>query len=252
MRPLAAAFAILLAGCSEESGPAVTRTTPSPSQSPSPSPSGSPSASPSASPSSSATPSPSANPKAALEDPSKLNEKAPAEFKVKFDTSKGEFVVRVVREWAPNGADRFYNLAKHQYFDDIRFFRVVQKPKPFMAQFGIHGDPKLSAKWSNSSIQDDPVKKSNTRGFVTYAQTSRPNSRSTQLFINYGDNSFLDGQRFAPFGEVVEGMKVVDSFYAEYGEETTSKQGQIVARGNAFLAEKYPKLDYIKTARIVQ
>jgi len=224
---------------------------PSGSPKPSASPSASPSPSASASPSPSSTPKESPMPNEKLLDPAKCNETAPAEFQAKFDTSKGVVIIKVTRDWAPNGADRFFNLVKNGYFDGIRFFRVVQKPKPFMAQFGIHGDPKIAAKWSRNNIQDDPVKKSNTRGMITYAQTAAPNSRSTQLFINYGDNSFLDGQRFAPFGEVTEGMTVVDSFYSEYGEKTTQLQGQIVEQGNKFLEENFPKLDYIKTATIL-
>ena len=189
---------------------------------------------------------------AKLANPAQLNEKAPDKFKVKFDTSKGEFIVEVTREWAPNGADRFYNLVKNGFYDDCRFFRVLDD---FMAQFGINGTPKISLVWYNANIKDDPVKKSNTRGYITYAQSSAPDSRSTQLFINYKDNSFLDSQRFAPFGKVTKGMDVVDSLYKDYGEGAPSgkgpEQGRIIKEGNTYLNESFPKLDYIKTATIV-
>ena len=130
-----------------------------------------------------------------------------------FDTSVGPFVIEVTRAWAPNGADRFYNLVKYGYFDGARFFRVIPN---FMVQFGIHGDPKLNAVWSEANIADDPVTQSNKRGFVTFAKRNAPNSRSTQLFINFEDNAGLDGQGFAPFGQVVSGMEVVDKINAEH------------------------------------
>ncbi len=136
-----------------------------------------------------------------LSDPASLNEKAPAVYKAKFDTSKGSFVIEVHRDWAPNGADRFYNLVKNGFFNDARFFRVIEG---FMVQFGINGDPKISAVWRDANIQDDPVKQSNARGMMTFA-TAGPNTRTTQVFINFGDNAGLDGQGFAPFGKVVVG-----------------------------------------------
>ena len=186
-----------------------------------------------------------------LLDPSKASEKAPAVFKAKFTTSKGDFVVEVHRDWAPNGADRFYNLVKMGFFDDTRFFRAIDG---FMVQFGISGDPAVAAKWSNSNIQDDPVKQSNKRGYVTYAQTGAPNSRSTQVFVNYGDNVNLDGQRFAPFGQVTSGMDVVDSLYKGYGEGAPQgrgpSQGLIQSQGNAYLDSKFEKLDRITKAVI--
>ena len=151
----------------------------------------------------------------ALRTPAKLKETAPATFRANFDTSVGPFVMEVTRAWAPNGADRFYNLVKYGYFDGARFFRVIPN---FMVQFGIHGDPKLNAVWSEANIPDDPVTQSNKRGFVTFAKRARPNSRSTQLFINFKDNAGLDGQGFAPFGQVVSGMEVVDKINAEHGE----------------------------------
>jgi peptidyl-prolyl cis-trans isomerase A (cyclophilin A) len=181
-----------------------------------------------------------------LTDPSKLTEKAPDTFKVKFDTTKGAITIEVTRSLAPNGADRFYNLVKAGYFKDIAFFRVIPG---FMAQFGMNGDPKLTAIWNHANIQDDPVKGSNTRGTITFAQTAMPNSRSAQFFINFGNNSRLDGQRFAPFGKVTEGMDVVDKINGEYGE--APNQGAIESQGNAYLKKSFPNLDYIKSATIL-
>jgi peptidyl-prolyl cis-trans isomerase A (cyclophilin A) len=187
-----------------------------------------------------------------LLDPSKATAKAPDVFKAKFTTTKGDFVVEVHRDWAPNGADRFYNLVKSGFFDDTRFFRAVEG---FMVQFGISGDPAVSSKWSNANISDDPVKQSNTRGFMTFAQTNAPNSRSTQVFVNYGDNHRLDGMRFAPFGQVVKGMDVVDSFNKAYGEGAPSgrgpNQGLIQSQGNAYLDKSFADLDGVKHAEIV-
>jgi peptidyl-prolyl cis-trans isomerase A (cyclophilin A) len=187
-----------------------------------------------------------------LSDPASLNEKAPAVYQAKFDTSKGAFVIEVHRDWAPNGADRFYNLVKNGFYNDVRFFRVLDG---FMAQFGINGNPSLSAVWRNANIKDDPVKQSNTRGTVTFA-TAGPNTRTTQVFINFGDNAGLDGQGFSPFGKVVSGMDVVDSLYGGYGEGAPNgagpDQGRVQSQGNAYLEKAYPKLDYVKTATIVQ
>jgi peptidyl-prolyl cis-trans isomerase A (cyclophilin A) len=188
-----------------------------------------------------------AAPSAALRTPAKLKDVAPATFRASFDTSVGVFVIEVTRAWAPKGADRFYNLVKYGYFDGNRFFRVVRN---FMVQFGINGDPKLNAVWSDADIIDDPVTQSNKRGFVTFAKTSAPNSRSTQIFINFKDNSFLDPQVFAPFGQVVTGMEVVDKLNGEYGEQPSQMQGQIQSGGNAYLAKAFPRLDYIKKASI--
>ncbi len=185
-----------------------------------------------------------------LANPAALNEQAPAVYKVKFDTSKGPFVVEVHRDWAPNGADRFYNLVKNGFFDNARFFRVVSG---FMVQFGINGDPKLSAVWREARIKDDPVKQSNKRGFITFA-TAGPNTRTTQVFINFADNDALDRQGFAPFGQVVSGMNVVDALYADYGEGAPGgrgpEQGRIQQEGNAYLTNEFAKLDYIKKATI--
>jgi peptidyl-prolyl cis-trans isomerase A (cyclophilin A) len=178
------------------------------------------------------------------------NKQAPAKFLAKFETSKGEFVIEVQRDWSPKGADRFYNLVKNGYFTDVRFFRVVTG---FVAQFGIHGDPKVSAAWRETNIPDDPVKESNKRGMVVFA-TAGPNTRTTQLFINFKDNARLDTMGFSPFGKVIQGMEVVDQLHAEYGEGAPRgrgpDQGRIQAEGNAYLMREFDKLDYIKKATI--
>src|SRR5262245_61280626 len=188
--------------------------------------------------------------KAKLRNPAQLNERAPDVYHAKFDTSKGSFVVEVHREWAPLGADRFYNLVKNGFYDDCRFFRVLDN---FMAQFGINGDPALSMVWRSANLKDDPVKGSNKRGFITFA-TGGPNTRTTQVFINYKDNSRLDSSGFAPFGEVVMGMDVVDMLYKDYGEGAPGgagpEQGRIQTEGNAYLVKSFPKLDYVKKATI--
>jgi len=188
----------------------------------------------------------------ALMNPSALKEQAPALYRVDFDTSKGPFVVEVHRDWAPIGADRFYNLVRNGFYDDARFFRVIEG---FMVQFGVNGDPRVSAVWREARIKDDPVRISNKRSFVTFA-TAGPNTRTTQVFINYGDNSNLDSQGFTPFGQVVSGMKVVDSLYSGYGEGAPRglgpDQGKVQAEGNAYLASKFGNLDYIKKATIAQ
>ena len=184
---------------------------------------------------------------AALRNPAALKETAPATFNVNFVTTAGSFVVQVTRAWAPKGADRFYNLVKHGYYNDSRFFRVVPN---FMVQFGINGDPKLQDVWREANIADDPVTQSNKRGFVTFAKRNMPNSRSTQVFINFRDNSPLDGQGFAPFGQVISGMDVVDKINAEYGEEPD--QGRIQFEGNAYLAKEFPRLTVMKSVTIAK
>jgi peptidyl-prolyl cis-trans isomerase A (cyclophilin A) len=185
-----------------------------------------------------------------LANPASLNERAPASYKARFDTSKGAFVVEVQRDWSPNGADRFYNLVKNGFYDGVRFFRVLDG---FMAQFGINGDPAVSAAWRPARIPDDPVKQSNTRGHITYAMGG-PNTRTTQVFINYGDNSRLDRDGFSPFGRVASGMKAVDSLFNGYGEGAPSgkgpEQGRVQTEGNAYLAKAFPKLDFVKKATI--
>ena len=183
---------------------------------------------------------------AKLRTPAALNEKAPATYKAKFDTSKGAFVVEVHREWAPLGADRFYNLVKNGFYDDVRFFRVLSG---FMAQFGMNGNPEIQGIWGSQRLKDDPVTQSNKRGFITFANAG-PNTRSTQLFINFADNAGLDTQNFAPFGQVVDGMDVVDMLYSGYGRNNVPNQQRITAEGNTYLKAEYPKLDYIKTATI--
>jgi len=176
---------------------------------------------------------------------------APDSFRVTVETSKGNFTILAHRDWSPRGVDRFYNLVKLGYYDDTRFFRVLNG---FMAQFGLHGDPKVNAAWEPLRIEDDSVKQSNKRGTVTFA-TGGPNTRTTQLFINYGDNANLDAMGFAPIGEVVEGMAVVDSLYANYGEGAPDgagpDQARIAAEGNAYLTQSFPQLDFIRRARIV-
>ena len=167
-------------------------------------------------------------------------------YQVQFETSGGTFVVEVHRSWAPNGADRFRELVTSGFYDQCRFFRVVPG---FMVQFGISGDPATSAMWSSRSIPDDPVMQSNTRAYVSYAQTAAPNSRTTQLFINFGDNSFLDAMRFAPFGIVTSGMEVVDAIDSEYGE--MPMQSRIQSEGNTYLDASFPNLDYVVHATIL-
>lgn len=187
-------------------------------------------------------------PHPALKDPSKAVAKAPETFTAVFDTTKGEFEITVTREWSPLGADRFYNLVKIGYFEDIAFFRAVSG---FMVQFGIHGDPAVNAVWKDANIKDDgKAVVSNTPGKVTFAKTGAPNSRSVQFFINFGSNDFLDNQGFTPFGEISKGMEVVNSLYQGYGEAPSSAQGLIQEQGNKFLKGKFPELDYIKSARL--
>ena len=185
-----------------------------------------------------------------LANPAALNEQAPAAYKVKFDTSKGPFVVEVTRAWAPKGADRFYNLVKNGFYDNVRFFRVISG---FMVQFGIHGDPGIMARWRTAQISDDPVAQSNTKGMVTFAMAG-PNTRTSQVFINFGDNSRLDQSGFSPFGRVVSGMNVVEAINAEYGEGAPNgrgpNQGRVQSEGNAYLSKDFPRMDYIKKATI--
>ena len=190
---------------------------------------------------------------AALLAPEKATEQAPAVFKVGFATTKGDFVVEVHRDWAPHGADRFYNLIKLGYFDDTSFFRDVAG---FMVQFGLNGSPEVNAKWHAANIPDDPAAgQSNKRGFITFA-TAGPNTRTTQVFINFGDNESLDGMGFTPFGKVASGMEVVDSLYSGYGDGAPQGMGpaqdRIQNEGNAYLKRDFPKLDYLKTARLSQ
>jgi peptidyl-prolyl cis-trans isomerase A (cyclophilin A) len=187
---------------------------------------------------------------AGLTDPSKLTEASPASYRVKFSTTQGDFVIEVQRDWAPNGADRFYNLVKNGYYDDLAFFRVVDG---FMVQFGISGDPSLNQVWRGARIPDDPVKQTNARGNITFA-TSGANSRTTQVFINFNDNANLDRMGFAPFGKVTSGMDVVDRLYKGYGEGAPGGAGpnqmMIQSKGNGYLKSEFPKLDYTKKVTI--
>jgi peptidyl-prolyl cis-trans isomerase A (cyclophilin A) len=185
----------------------------------------------------------------ALLRPLGLKEQAPETFKVKFTTTRGDFIVTVNRAWAPIGADRFYNLVEHHFYDNASFFRVVPG---FVVQFGISAYPPVSAAWEKANIQDEPVTQSNKRGSLTYAKTSMPNTRSTQIFINLKDNAGLDGQGFSPFGFVdAQGMKVVDMLYDQYGDSGGPEQDQISKLGKPYVDKGWPKLDAIKTATLI-
>lgn len=187
-----------------------------------------------------------------LRDASAPKAEAPAEFRVRFETTKGDFVVQLTREWSPQGVDHFYHLVRLGYYADIAFFRAING---FMVQFGIHGDPEINAVWSDANINDEPVKASNKRGFLTYAKSNRPNTRSTQLYINLVDNLSLDSMGFSPIGQVVEGMAVVDSLHSGYGEGAPRGRGpsqQLFSEGgNAYLKKQFPNLDYIKKTVIL-
>jgi peptidyl-prolyl cis-trans isomerase A (cyclophilin A) len=191
-------------------------------------------------------PAPAAAPAPDLMNPSTLRAKAPDLFKVKFTTTHGDFVVEVHRAWAPLGADRFYNLVVNNFFTDAAFFRYVPG---FIVQFGIPANPAVARVWLNANIKDDPVKQSNKKGTLTFA-TAGPNTRTTQLFINVNDNGGLDGQGFAAFGTVTEGMNVVQGLYSGYGE--APDQGRIQSQGKAYLDKNFPKLDSIKSAAIME
>lgn len=175
----------------------------------------------------------------------------PEKFLAKLETSKGDIVIEVTREWSPNGAARFYDAVKAGFYDECRFFRVVPG---FMVQWGINGNPKVQSKWREAEIKDDAVpatkRASNTRGFITFAKSGKPHSRTTQLFINYGDNARLDADGFTPFGKVIEGMEIVDKIQSKYRERPN--QGGIQEEGNAYLKGEFPDLDFIKKATIVE
>ncbi len=185
-------------------------------------------------------------------DPALATAKAPEHSLARFTTTKGDFVVEVHRGWAPNGADRFFNLFKLGFFDDTRFFRVIDG---FMVQFGLPGDPQVAAKWRDATIPDDPVTQSNLRGFMSFAQTGQPNSRTTQVFIGYRNNARLDASGFAPFAKIVRGMEVVDSLYKGYGEGSPQGDGPnqslVQSQGNEYLDQDFPKLDRILSTEIV-
>jgi peptidyl-prolyl cis-trans isomerase A (cyclophilin A) len=188
----------------------------------------------------------------ALLNPALLHARAPAEFDVKMTTSKGDVTIHVTRAWAPLGVDRFYNLVAHHYFDNASFFRVI---KGFMVQFGLSAYPAVNTAWSNADIKDDPKNsQSNVRGFVTFA-TAGPNTRTTQVFINFSDNSQLDSQGFVPFGQVTQGMDIVDQIYSGYGEGAPDGHGPsqeaVATKGRPYLDANFPKLDHIITATIV-
>ncbi len=189
----------------------------------------------------------------ALLDPASLNETAPEKYQVNFDTSTGTFVVEVTREWAPRASDRFYNLVKAGYFDGCRFFRVISN---FMVQFGIHGDPEVSAAWLPEQLSPDPVEEGNRRGFITFAMGGSPSMMTTQVFINFSNNRNLDPLGFASFGRVVSGMDVVDSIYGGYGDFPPRGDGpspaDMASEGNAYLEREFPRLDYINAATIVE
>lgn len=178
--------------------------------------------------------------------------RAPERFRVRLETTKGPFVLAITRAWAPIGADHFYTLVRAGYYDDSRFSRVVPG---FIVQFGLAGDPAMTAAWKDRRIADDPVREHNVRGTIAFAMTG-PNTRTTQLFISLRDNTRLDAQGFAPIGRVVEGMKVVDSLYGGYGETSgggmrAGKQGAVIAGGNAYLDREFPRLDRLLRARVV-
>ena len=180
-----------------------------------------------------------------LTDPSRLTETAPNLYRARFETSKGAFVIEVHREWAPIGADRFYNLVKNGFYDGTRFFRVWPG---FMAQFGINGTPDIQDAWQRAFLRDDPVTQKNVRGFVSFTTEGRPQSRFTQIFINYDDNSRLDADGFAPFGQVVSGMEVVDTLHSP---EPQPDQRRILREGNEYLQKEFPQLDFVKKVTIV-
>jgi peptidyl-prolyl cis-trans isomerase A (cyclophilin A) len=185
--------------------------------------------------------------KPGLPGPESANAQAPAMYKAKFQTTKGDFVVEVNRASAPHGADRFYNLVKIGFFDGTRFFRVVPG---FVVQWGIHGDgDSVMSRWRDANIPDDPVRESNKPGTITFA-TAGPGTRSTQVFINYGDNARLDATGFSPFGKVVTGMEVVTALNAAHAQKPD--QGRIQREGNAYLDREFPGLDFVKKAEIVE
>ena len=178
---------------------------------------------------------------------------SPPEWQARFETSQGEFVMSVVREHTPIGADRFYNLVRLGYYDDTRFHRVSEG---YIAQFGLHGDPRVNAAWLHRQIPDDPAHGSNVRGTLAFAMSPEPNTRNTQIYINLGDNTRNDAEPFAIFGQVVEGMDVLDRLYSGYGEQSGSgvrqgRQGQIVEGGNEYLDQEFPLLDRIVRATLV-
>ena len=181
-----------------------------------------------------------------------VNQPAPESFQVEFETSKGIFVIEAHRSWSPHGVDRFYYLIKSGFYHDMGLYRVVAN---FMVQFGVHGDPEISSIWSALTFSDDSVKQQNLRGYLSYAKASMPNSRTTQLFINFRDNSSLDEHGFSPIGKVIQGMEVVDQLFSGYGDlqafgGNAPDPGRIQREGNSFLKSNYPELDYIIKTKI--
>jgi homoserine O-acetyltransferase len=190
-----------------------------------------------------------------LRDPSHpaFKERAPDHFRVRFETSQGNIVIACHRDWAPIGVDRFYQLVRHGYYDDVYFFRVIEGA---WAQFGIHGDPEIAQIWRKETIADEPVRESNLRGRLTYAHGFESDDRTTQLFINLRDNPALDSDAFSPVGEVIEGMNVADSLYAGYAEKAGGgirggRQDPMFEHGNDYFRRKFPKLDFITKATIL-
>ncbi len=198
-----------------------------------------------------AAPPAAASGKEALLNPASLTKQAPETYKAKFETSQGDFVVEATGASAPKGADRFFNLVRSGFYDNVRFFRVVPG---FVVQFGIHGDPSVAKAWKSANIDDDPVKGSNSKGTLTFA-TAGPNTRTTQIFINLQDNARLDGMGFAPFAKIVSGMDVVEKLFSGYGDGAPRgqgpDQGRMQTEGNLYLVKDFPKLDYIKKATVV-
>jgi peptidyl-prolyl cis-trans isomerase A (cyclophilin A) len=248
MRPIVAAIALgilCIAACKSDDKPTPAPAAAQPSA-PTPAPSPAPAVAPAPAPAPAATPTGAAS--AALLDPSRAKDKAPDIYKATFATSKGSFTIEVHRDWAPNGADRFYNLLKMGFYDEARFFRVVSG---FMVQFGISGNPQVNSVWREARIPDDPVKQTNKRGYITFA-TSGPDSRTTQVFINFVDNANLDRMGFAPFGTIVSGLNVVDQLYSGYGEGYPRgrgpDQGRMQLEGNTYLMRDFPQLDFINKA----
>jgi peptidyl-prolyl cis-trans isomerase A (cyclophilin A) len=241
---VAASLAVVtsLGACRTETPSASPAATPIAVATPTPAPAAAPTPTPAPAPAKAAEP----GPRAALLDPSQAKAKAPATFRARFDTTRGVFVVAVTRAWAPLGADRFYNLVQAGFYDDAGFFRVVPG---FVVQFGLNGDPNVNAAWEQARIADDPVKQTNAPGRIVFA-TAGPGTRTTQLFVNLGNNGRLDGMGFAPFGEVVSGMDVVQAIYAGYGQ--TPDQGLITMRGNGYLKGQFPRLDFIRKNTIVR
>ena len=183
--------------------------------------------------------------------PKSETSQAPNVFRIKFETSRGSFVLEAHRAWSPKGVDRLYQLVQSGFFDNTRFFRAVSG---FMVQFGVHGEPGVNAAWETLAIPDDSVTQSNKRSFMSFAMGG-PGTRTTQVFINLVDNTALDGMGFAPIAQVIEGMAVVDSLYSGYGDGAPSGFGpdqmRIMSEGNAYLERDFPKLDFIRTARLL-